>query len=170
MLTQHRKSVCVSLTSADLPICSELETVATLYQQDHDRFHLVLTEPLVLDRDPILTDQFLQPVQPLPSPVSTVTTPRLLWLEFSPYRATLTMQGNGRFCYRHLFQLNMFGSSRYWLAAADSQPTEQFCLRNFTRFLHLKGNSLPRFLMLEYELWAEEELLGSYLFTLDIRD
>lgn len=168
MLTQHRKSVCVSLTSADLPICSELETVATLYQHDHDRFHLVLTEPLVLDRDISLNEPLLQPVQP--APVSTATTPRLLWLEFSPYRATLTMQGNGRFSYRHLFQLNMFGLSRYWLAADDHQPIEQFRLRNFTRFLHLKGNSLPRFLMLEYELWSEEEVLGSYLFTLEIRD
>ncbi|MBL1177881.1 hypothetical protein [Pantanalinema sp. GBBB05] len=170
MLTQHRKSVCVSLTSADLPICSELETVATLYQHDHDRFHLVLTEPLVLDRDPSLTEQLLPAVQPLQSPISAVTTPRLLWLEFSPYRATLTMQGNGQFSYRHLFQLNMFGSSRYWLAATDDQPTEQFCLHNFTRFLHLKGNPLPRFLMLEYELWSEQELLGSYLFTLEIQD
>ncbi|HEY9616448.1 MAG TPA: hypothetical protein V6C64_06395 [Microcoleaceae cyanobacterium] len=170
MLTQHRKSVCVSFTSADLPLCSELETIATLYQQDHDRFHLVLTEPLVLDRDPNLNDRSRHTMQPLQSPVSAATTPRLLWLEFSPYRATLTMQGNGRFSYRHLFQLNMFGLSRYWLAADDHQPIEQFRLRNFTRFLHLKGNSLPRFLMLEYELWSDQESLGSYLFTLEIRD
>ncbi len=42
MLTHHRRPVCLSLISTDLPILSTLETAATLYQKDLDRFHLLL--------------------------------------------------------------------------------------------------------------------------------
>ncbi|MCC5626216.1 hypothetical protein LC574_35190, partial [Nostoc sp. CHAB 5715] len=45
MLTHHRKPVCLSLISTDLPIWSVVETAATLYQKDTDRFHLLLTAP-----------------------------------------------------------------------------------------------------------------------------
>ena len=45
MLTHHRKPVCLSLISTDLPIWSVVETAGTLYQKDTDRFHLLLTAP-----------------------------------------------------------------------------------------------------------------------------
>ena len=47
MLTHHRKPVLLSLISTDLPVWSVLETAATLYQKDKDRFHLLLTAPPV---------------------------------------------------------------------------------------------------------------------------
>ncbi|MDB9356167.1 hypothetical protein PN486_07935, partial [Nodularia spumigena CS-587/03] len=45
MLTHHRKPVCLSLISTDLPFWSVVETAGTLYQKDTDRFHLLLTAP-----------------------------------------------------------------------------------------------------------------------------
>ena len=51
MLTHQRKPVCLSLISTDLPVQSVVETAATLYQKDSQRFHLLLNAP------PIKTEQ-----------------------------------------------------------------------------------------------------------------
>ena len=85
MLTQHRIPVCLSLLSFDLPVWSVVETDATLYQKDSDHFHLLLTEPLVV------MDEWQGEAEILVPP-----TPRLLWLELSPNRVIMTMQGNGQ--------------------------------------------------------------------------
>lgn len=146
----------------DQLVASEIETVGTLYQKDCDRFHLVLTEPLVKDW------QDCPNIQDFSNSIA-VPTPRLLWLEFSPYRVAITMQGNGPFSYRHLFEPGVYGLSRYWLHNDALIPDGQFRLRNFTRNLHLKGSPLPRFLLLEYELWSEQLLLGQYMLNLEIQ-
>ncbi len=164
MLTQLRRPIHLSF-SADGLLISELETVGTLYQRDTDRYHLVLTEPLVMDWD--TRSQVVEA-----SAVSTLTTtaiptPRLLWIEFSPYRVTMTMQGNGQFSYRHLFEPGVLGLSRYFLQD-DSQPNREFRLRNFTRNLHMKGTPLPSYLLLEYELRCDRLQLGQYTLSLDI--
>ena len=159
MLTQLQRSVYLSLISTDLPVWSGIETVATLYQKDHERFHLLLTEPVVRDRVGTLTEE-------IPAPTAT---PRLLWLEFSPYRVNLTMQGNGQFSYRHLWERGVYGLSRYWLQTESlAQPT-QFRLRNFTRNILFEGNPVPHLLRVEYELWSGAVQLGRYILNLEIR-
>lgn len=162
MLPHHQKSVSLLLTSTDLPLWSAVETVATLYEKDQEWFHLVLTEPAVHDREIAANGQEIITAPP-------ITTPRLLWLEFSPYRVTMTMQGNGQFSYRHLWERGVYGLSRYWLQSGSSEPTGQLCLRNFTRDLTLQGKPLPTFLRVEYELWSENMQLGRYVLNLDIR-
>ncbi len=168
MLAQLRRSVHLCFSSGDDRVMAEIETVGTLFQKDAERFHLVLMEPLF--RESPLAE--LGGLFPVPASVGTTvaTTPRLLWLEFSPYRVALTMQGNGQFSYRHLFEPSVFGVSRFWLHEADMGQTGEFRLRNFTRNLHLKGSPLPRLLLLEYELWAEQMLLGDYSLSLEIHD
>ncbi|MEB3360314.1 MAG: hypothetical protein VKK04_26560 [Synechococcales bacterium] len=162
MLSQHRKPICLSLMSFDLPIWSVVETAATLYQKDADQFHILLTEPVVRERSPqdepegrVLT--------------STTPSPRLLWLEISPYRVTMTMQGNGRFSYRHFWEEGVYGINRYWLQGSSAAKAEQVRLRNFTRSLKLTGDDLPQHLRLEYELWSQQLCLGHYVMNLDIR-
>lgn len=153
MLTHHRKTVCLSLISSDLPILSVVETAATLYQKDTERFHLLLTLPLE-------NRQFLEDSEP-------VTTPQLLWLNISPYRVTMTKQGNGRVSYRHHWEQGVYGLSRYWLRQSV-EGNEQMCLRNFTCRLNLTGRPLPEHLRLEYELWSENLQLGRYILNLEI--
>lgn len=160
MQTQLRRSVRLSFASSDFLIQSDLETVGTLYQKDCDRFHLVLTEPLVSEWDVLFYNY-------LPSDMTQVPTPRLLWLEFSPYRVAMTMQGNGQFSFRHLFEPNVFGMSRYWLQDPLTL-NRQIRLRNFTRNLHVKGSPLPCCLLLEYELWSHQLKLGDYSLNVEI--
>jgi hypothetical protein len=149
MLTQHRIPICLSLLSFDLPVWSVVKTDATLYQKDAEHFHLLLTEPLVGDAQ-------LSP------------TPRLLWLELSPYRVMMTMQGNGRFSYRHYWEEGVYGVSRYWLQAASLKQQDQFQLRNYTRSLKLEGVGLPRHLRVEYELWSNKVQVGHYVMNVEI--
>ena len=156
MLTQHRIPVCLSLLSFDLPVWSVVETDATLYQKDSDHFHLLLTEPLVMDGWQGGAEALVPP------------TPRLLWLELSPYRVIMTMQGNGRFSYRHCWEQGGYGVSRYWLQAASSLRKDQFQLRNYTRSLALKSQSLPHHLRVEYELWSSKVQVGHYVMNVDI--
>ena len=158
MLTHHRKPVSLSLVSTDLPVWSAIETAATIYQKDRDRFHLLLSEPALCDRDP---DREATSPQGQPS--------RLLWLEISPYRVILTVQGNSKLSYRHLWEHGMYGISRYWLYSGDSSESGgQLRLRNFTRSLTLTGRPIPQNLRLEYELWSDKLQLGSYILNLDI--
>lgn len=161
MLTQHRKPICLSLMSYDLPLWSVVETDATLYQKDQDKFHVLLTEPLVQDFP--IEEGNSQPIAaPLPA------TPRLLWLEISPYRVIMTMQGNGQFSYRHFWEQGVYGVSRYWLQTGSLTGSYQLRLRNFTRHLTLQGNPLPKQLRIEYELWAEQLRIGHYVMNLEI--
>jgi hypothetical protein len=162
MLTQHRKSVCLSLMSFDLPVWSVIETEATLYQKDQERFHLLLTEPRI--------ENFQTTGEPdsASCPLSFSQTPRLLWLEISPYRVIMTMQGNGRFSYRHFWEQGVCGISRYWLQTTSLRGNEQIRLRNFTRNLSVRGQALPDHLRVEYELWAGPVQLGHYVMNLEI--
>lgn len=161
MLTQLRCPIRLSFSSTDSLLDAEIETVGTLYQKDHDRYHLLLTEPIVSEWD-CLFHSCQQ------STSSAVPTPRLLWVEFSPYRVALTMQGNGQFSYRHLFEPGVFGISRFWLQENLLTPSGQIRLRNFTRNLHVKGNPLPCYLLLEYELWSQQLKLGDYQVSIEI--
>lgn len=163
MQPHHRKPVSLLLTSTDLPIWSGIETVGTLYQKDQERFHLLMTEPVVRDREPLMSRHDVTTVPP-------ITTPRLLWLEFSPYQVTLTMQGQGAFSYRHVWRHGLYGQNRYWLQTETGKPDEgQLQLRNFTRSLTLEARPLPTFLRVEYELWSNKMPLGHYVLNLDIR-
>lgn len=163
MLRHHRKPVCLSLVSTDLPIWSTIETAATLYQKDKERFHLLLSAPAVPDREPELEPEALPIAQQ-----ATKTDTKLLWLELSPYRVIMTMQGNGKLSYRHLWEKGVYGISRYWLYSESLQGNGSLRLRNFTRSLSLEGSPLPYCLRVEYELWAGKVQMGSYILTLDI--
>lgn len=160
MLTQHRTPVCLSLTSYDLPIWSIVQTDATLYQREADRFHLLLTEPRVDDLPATQTED---------TSVINVSTPRLLWLELSPNRVILTMQGNGRFSYRHFWERGVYGVSRYWLQTTDVNDNHQIRLRNFTRSLFRKGKTLPKHVRIEYELWSNQLQIGHYVMNVEIQ-
>ncbi|MBP0000636.1 MAG: hypothetical protein J7641_16835 [Cyanobacteria bacterium SID2] len=156
MLT-HRKPACLSLISLDLPLWSVVETTATLYQKDQQRFHLLLNEPVVMG---------WEPDGPESSPDPNAS--RLLWFELSPSRAIATMQGQGGLSYRHLWERGMYGISRYWLRGDDADAHSQIRLRNYTRSLELSGRPLPDRVRLEYELWAGQLQLGRYVLHLEI--
>ncbi|MCU0566221.1 MAG: hypothetical protein MUF49_06450 [Oculatellaceae cyanobacterium Prado106] len=172
MLTQHRIPVSLSLLSFDLPVWSMVETDATLYQKDQDTFHVLLTEPVITDPvQPTPTDSLEDWAIRLPEAVRPSAqpqpTPRLLWLELSPYRVIMTMQGNGQFSYRHYWEQGVYGVSRYWLQTPDLSRN-QIRLRNFTRHLKLEGQTLPHHLRVEYELWTQNLQLGHYVLNLEI--
>ena len=160
MLTHHRRYVSLSIVSTDLPVWSDVQAIATIYQRDQERFHLLLTEPKVA----VGHEQGDQlPTQNQPP------TPRLLWLEMSPYRITLTMQGDGKLSYRHHWERGVYGISRYWLQGNQGEQSSQLQLRNFTRQLNFDGKTLPERLHLEYELWSDKIQLGSYVLNLEIQ-
>ena len=161
MLTHHRRPVCLSLVSTDLPIGFNVETAATLYQKDQERFHLLLSEPVPPEWEPERTNG-----SDAERPQSE--TVRLLWLEISPYRVIMTMQGNGTIGYRHLWERGIYGINRYWLQSDSSKGYETLRLRNYTRNLTLKGRPLPQHLRLEYELWSDNLSLGHYILDLEI--
>jgi hypothetical protein len=161
MLTHHRLPVCFSLVSTDLPVWSTVETAATLYQKDRERFHLLLSEPIPPEWQPELTATGNTNPQ-------KANALRLLWMEISPYRVIMTMQGNGKLSYRHLWEKGVYGINRYWLQGDTLQGYQVFRLRNYTRSLKLEGRPLPQHLRLEYELWSEKVQLGRYILNLDI--
>jgi hypothetical protein len=175
MLTQHHTPVSLSLAAYDLPLWSIVETNATLYQREPDRFHLLLTEPLVQDQgnsDPAHLPQTQPDRENLanePFVITDMPTPRLLWLEISPYRVIMTMQGNGKFSYRHFWERGVYGLSRYWLQNSSITDNYQIRLRNFTRSLYLKGKTLPSHLRVEYELWTHDLQVGHYVMNVEIQ-
>ena len=159
MLTHYRVPVSLSLVAIDLPLRSLIEGSATLYQKERDQFHLLLHEPALVEWEPdILPQETAPPPQ----------KPRLLWLEVSPYRAVMTMQGQGKYSYRHLWQQGMYGLSRYYLQTDLQAIASQLRLRNFTRKLELVGHPLPEYVRLEYELWSENLQMGRYVLSLEI--
>ena len=161
MLTHHRRPVCLSLVSTDMPVWSTVETAATLYQKDKERFHLLFSEPAPPEWEPELTTTGDRN-QP------KTETCRLLWLEISPYRVIMTMQESGKMSYRHLWEPGVFGISRYWLQGDSLKGYESLRLRNYTRSLKLEGRPLPQHLQLEYELWSQKLPLGHYVLNLQI--
>ncbi|MEA5532772.1 hypothetical protein [Crocosphaera sp. XPORK-15E] len=157
MPTNHRRPVSLSFMSTDLPILSTIETSATLYQKDRFQFHLLLNQPEVMKS--VAEEE----------PTSALETARqLLWLELSPARVIMTLQGNGKFCYRHFWEPGIYGVSRYWLNDDSGDISNAFRLRNYTRSLKLDGDVLPEYLRLEYELWSGKVQLGNYILHLDI--
>ncbi|MCU0532957.1 MAG: hypothetical protein MUD14_03550 [Hydrococcus sp. Prado102] len=156
MLTHHRRPICLSLISTDLPICSTIETAATLYQKDKQRFHLLFYQ----------SENPQQDTQVQKDP--TKTNEKLLWLEISPYRAIMTMQGKEQLAYRHFWEQGVCGISRYWLNSKESQASDSLRLRNYTSSLQLEGFPLPTNLRVEYELWSDKVHLGHYILHLEI--
>ncbi|MBW4558310.1 MAG: hypothetical protein KME59_20755 [Trichormus sp. ATA11-4-KO1] len=169
MLTHHRKPVCLSLISTDLPFWSVVETAGTLYQKDTDRFHLLLTAPPLISCEVGSSLNSEDPVFQIKSHAYAPSSPRILWLEISPYRVIMTMQGNAQVSYRHFWEQGVYGISRYWLPTESLQPHNPIRLRNFTKSLSLNGHHLPEHLRVEYELWAEKVQLGSYILNLEIK-
>lgn len=163
MLAHYHRPICLSFISTDLPILATVEAGATLYERDKEKFHILLTQPeipqLVSQTEISDTDEESQPSSP---------NNRLLWLEISPYRAIMTMQGNGSLGYRHFWEQGVYGVSRYWLNNYSSQGNNSLRLRNFTRSLQLKGRPLPESLRVEYELWSNKVHLGNYIIHLEI--
>lgn len=160
MLTYQRKPVSMSLISTDLPIWSMVETAATVYHKDQDQFHILLHEPLINDRQGSCMDEL--PMLP------AISKPRLLWLEVSPSRIIMTMQGNGKYCYRHLWERGVYGICSYWLQNDSSNLHDKLRLRNFTRNLIVQGRPVPDYLRLEYELWSQNLRMGHYVLELEI--
>jgi hypothetical protein len=179
MLTHHRKPVLLSLISTDLPVWSVLETAATLYQKDSNQFHLLLTAPPVKSHEVsdsagqedtlILGKSPSRDLHQQQSNLHIPNGPRILWLEISPYRVIMTMQGNAQLSYRHFWEQGVYGVSRYWLPLESLQPNEPIRLRNFTANLKLSGHPLPEHLRVEYELWAGKVQLGCYILNLEIQ-
>ncbi|MEM6502437.1 MAG: hypothetical protein AAF685_11430 [Cyanobacteria bacterium P01_C01_bin.89] len=187
MFARHRKLVNLSLISLDLPLQSSIRTTAVLYRKDRERCHILFSEPLLAEtpssdapngqpNSPDETPQRPQENQNLfglaPSSQSgSVETlrDRHLWLEISPYRAILTMQGNGGFSYRHLWEQGVYGTSRYWLQTSKNRPHEQLRLRNFTRSYAMEGKGIPQSFRLEYELWTQKLSLGRYVLSLEVQ-
>jgi len=157
MLTHHRLPASLSIISTDLPVWSVVEAAATLYQKDADRFHLLMSDP---------NAQWATP--PRSTPYLAGQPPQLLWLELSPYRVIMTMQGSGCFSYRHFWEQGVYGLSRYWLQGETPSGNGQLRLRNFTRSLTLQCNPLPWHLRVEYELWSDKVQLGRYVLNLEM--
>lgn len=164
MLAHRRFPVCLSFLSTDLPILQTVETSATLYQKDREKFHLLLTQ---------------EDYSPSENSLDHTVKNRLIWLEISPYRTVMTMQGNRLLNYRHFWEKGVYGTSRYWLKSnsttqlhlqVTSTSYQQDCLRlrNFTRSLELEGDPLPKHLRVEYELWSDKLCLGHYVLDLEI--
>ena len=170
MLTHQRKPVCLSIVSTDLPTCFVVETSATLYQKDRERFDVLLSEPCLQEHHTRTTANDLPgEIASDTTTVQTGNSARLMWLEVSPYRTIMTMQDRGTFSYRHLWERGMYGISRYWLRSDNPmEPLHQMRLRNYTRSLTLSGRPYPDRLRLEYELWSEKVRLGQYVLNLEI--
>ncbi|MCC5635261.1 hypothetical protein LC593_05215 [Nostoc sp. CHAB 5844] len=169
MLTYNRKPVCLSLISTDLPFWSVVETAGTLYQKDTERFHLLLTAPPLITCEVESSSSTEEVLPKRTNNVYPPSSPRILWLEISPYRVIMTMQGNGQVSYRHFWEKGVYGVSRYWLPTESLQPNNPIRLRNFTKTLTLTGQQFPERLRLEYELWAEKVQLGCYILNLEIK-
>ncbi len=157
MLINHHRPVTLSWISTDLSFESTFETSGTLYQKDRFRFDLLLSQPDGLNSGDEEEGN------------STVETARhMLWVEISPARVIMSLQGNGKFCYRHFWEPGIYGLSRYWLNDDGGDIANAFRLRNYTRRLQLEGETLPEYLRIEYELWSDKVQLGNYVLNLEV--
>lgn len=178
MLAYHRCPVCLSFISPDLPIWSVIETAATLYQKDQNRFHILLSEISLQDSENLA--HLMPPTRE--NEVISSTSRQLLWLEISPQRVIMTMQGKDRVGYRHFWEQGVYGMSRYWLNSSDGEespyqrhttqpqtlPLASIRLRNYTHLLKIEGNPIPNSLRIEYELWTNHLQLGNYILHLEL--
>lgn len=131
MLTQYHVPVSLCFLATDLPILINVESAATLYQKQPNKYHLVLKA----DFSPQATNQ-------------------LIWLELSSSRVIMTVQGDNQLNYRHFWEKGVYGTSRYWLNQDSLETKSGFCLPNYTRSLDMEQSGLPRSLRVEYELWS----------------
>ena len=157
MLTHYRRPICLAWISTDLPVWSTCHTAATLYQKEQELFHLLLHHPIPLT------------ALPQSSKSTEIHKKGLVWLEISPYRIIMTMQGNTKLGYRHFWEPGVYGLSRYWLDSEESCNQGTLRLRNFTNHLQLEGRPFPTKLRLEYELWSAQLQLGSYVLQVEIQ-
>ncbi len=162
MITHFRRAVSLSMASTDMPVWSTIETTATLYQRERDRYHLLITEPHVSE--------------PAIFGISQPDEMRLIWMELSPDRVVMTMQGNGNLSYRHFWETGKSGINRYWVQSESSinsletgsAHSHQLQLRNFTHTIELRNPSFPNELHLDYELWSAHTRMGRYVIHLKI--
>lgn len=156
MLTHFRRAVSLSMASTDMPVWSKIETTATLYQRERDRYHLLITEPRI--SEPSLFG------------ISEPDEMRLIWMELSPDRVVMTMQGNGNLSYRHYWENGKSGINRYWIQQDTIAHSHQLQLRNFTHSIELHNPSFPSELHLDYELWSAHTRMGRYIMQLRIEN
>jgi hypothetical protein len=154
--------------STDLPVWSVVETPVTLYQKDSDRFHLVLTTPSLKNCEMGFFNSEVMYSQEQDNTILP-SSRRVLWLEISPRRVIMTMQGNAQLSYRHCWDQGVDGTTYYWLPTELTQQNKPIRLRNFTRSLTLNGHPLPESLQVEYELWMGEMQIGYYILNLEIK-
>jgi len=157
----HRRlPASLSMVSLDLPVRTAIETVATLYQRDKGRFHVLLDVPIHQSL-PALPDRSVS--------IDLDASQRsLLWLEIASTRAIFTVQSKTGLSYRHMWERGTYGISRYWLCEQNPQQYDRMRLRNFTRSFDLEGDEFPSRLRLEYELWSHRLPLGVYVLELDV--
>lgn len=160
MLVNRQQNVYLSFISMDLPLWNIIETTASLYQQDGDRFRLLL------DRQNLPYSDFDK--AKTKSKGNSNRPEGIFWLEISPYRVILTMQSNQRSSYRHFWEKGVYGVSRYCLNGKPPEKGNSIRLRNYTRKLMLNAEPYPTNLQIEYELWSAKLKLGSYILCVDI--
>ena len=161
MLAHNSNTVYLSLLSTNLPLWHIVESRASLYQKDRDKFHLLLQQ-----KSPISSASATKEEDK--SIFTNNSQGKLLWLEISPYRVIMTMQSQGKLSYRHFWEKGIYGTSRYWLNEDPPEKSGSLRLRNFTRYLKLEGQPLPTSLQIEYELWSAKLQLGCYVLHLDV--
>ena len=157
MLANSYKTVYLSWISTNLPVWHTVKTLASLYQKDSERFHLLLTQQNL-------------PHSVAPTIESDKLGKGLFWLEISPYRVMMTMQSNGKLSYRHYWEKGIYGVSRYCLNTDLDRPNKSLRFRNFTRSLKVDSEAFPKNLHIQYEMWSQNLKLGSYVFHLNIED
>jgi hypothetical protein len=162
MIANRRTPVCLSFLSTDLPIWSIVETTGLISQKATDRFHLLLDRH-GLPLSPVKEIETNKNCESNNSPQKS-----LLWLEISPYRVIMTVQGNGKLSYRHYWEQGVYGISRYCLNGEPPEPSRSMRLQNFTRSLSLDCRPLPKSLRIEYELWSAKVQMGHYVLNLQI--
>ncbi|BAQ59841.1 hypothetical protein GM3708_247 [Geminocystis sp. NIES-3708] len=162
MLTEYR-SISLSYISTNLEILAHLDAIATVYQRDHDKFHVVISN---ID----FANAFDNTETKVLRSKNNRSNKNLLWLEISPYRVIMTQQNRNSVNYRHFWERGIYGKSRYWINNDADDNNQQNCLhlRNFTRSLTLTDKSLPKSLRIEYELWSNHLNLGNYVLHLEI--
>lgn len=162
MLTEHR-SISLSYISTNLEILVHLDAIATVYQRNDDKFHVVISNTdFGGDVDSRQTEVLKNS--------NNQNSKNLLWLEISPYRVIMTQQNKNSVNYRHFWERGVYGKSRYWINGDADTNNQQNCLRlrNFTRSLTLTNKSNPKSLRIEYELWSNHLNLGNYILHLEI--
>jgi hypothetical protein len=159
MLANRHTTVTVNLAliSKDLPFGSTIETKASMWQKDAERFHLLIDQ------------------QQLPQPIATQAEGKtdvlqwgIFWLDISPYQVIMTMQSDGELSYRHFWERGIYGMSKYCLNTESNLPSQSLILRNFTRSLTVNCDPCLRLVQIEYEIWSAQLCLGSYVLQLEI--